>query len=169
MPTLSTNNLLAGLTKAATVFTTAMFARTRGDDYPHTKKDHDRMIYSIQDSTRIGAATPTDKGAYIDIIINLKKAPYAHAYEFGAGEYPIEPKPNGPGKLIFPRADWPQYKPPPNVNIFKFSSVTHHGIKAHPFLKPTLDEKRQEITALIGQEFRESYIRSMGKKVTVIK
>jgi hypothetical protein len=167
MPTISTSNLFVGLTKAATLFTNAMFARTRGSGYPKTKTANNRTIYSIEDSTKIGQPTSTNNGTYIDIIVDLKKAPYAAAYEFGHPEpYQI---PKEPGLVAFPRERWPQYKPPPEKKYFVFSQVTHKFIKENPFMKPTMNEKRQEIAKLIGNEFRESYIRSVGERRTIIK
>jgi len=173
MPTLSINSssLFVGLTKAATLFTNAMFARTNTSHYPSHKEEHNRIIYTIQESTRIGVPTPAGNQIYIDIIIDLKKAPYAYAYEFGhTGDYPI-PK-TGSKKMVFPKEDWPKFVPSPGKsmpNIFVFYNVTHHGIEARPFLDITMKEKRKEITALIGKEFKEAYIRSIGERRIEIK
>ena len=167
IPSINSFNLFVGLTKAATLFTNAMFARTRGAGYPKTKTEYNRTIYSVEESTRISAPTQTENKVYIDITIDLKKAPYAAAYEFGHPEsYQI---PKEPGLVAFPREDWPQYKPPPDVQFFVFPQVTHKMIVAKPYLKPTMEEKRKEITALIGKEFKEAYIRSIGERRVEIK
>jgi hypothetical protein len=168
MPTIPINSasLFVALTKAATLFTNAMFARTRSG-YPHTKAENNRVIYSIEDSTRIGAPTQSGNLTFIDIIIDLKKAPYAAAYEWGKDEpYQI---PKEPGLVAFSRERWPQYKPPPDVQFFAFTQVTHKKIEAKPFLRPTIEAKRREITALIGKEFKEMYIRSIGDRRVEIK
>jgi hypothetical protein len=173
MPTMPISNesLFVGLTKAATLFTNAMFARTRGSGYPKTKEHGSDIVYSIEDATRVGVATQSGNRIYIDIIIDLKKAPYAAAYEWGKSEpYQITPKPGTMTPLMFSKERWPGYKPPPPApDVFMFMEVTHKKIEANPFLRPTIDEKRAEITALIGKSFREAYIRSMGERRVEIK
>jgi hypothetical protein len=168
MPTISTSNLFVGLTKAATLFTNAMFARTRVG-YPSTKRHGYQMVYSIEDSTKIGEAKQEGSRTYIDIIIDLKRAPYAAAYEFGHPEpYTINPV-HGQA-LAIPFGKWN----PTGYNVigkqgYLFWKVEHQSIEAKPFMKPTMNEKRQEIAKIIGNEFRESYIRSIGERRTIIK
>jgi hypothetical protein len=172
MPTMPISNesLFVGLTKAATLFTNAMFARTRSG-YPHTKRESYKMVYSIEDSTRVGVPTQSGNLIYIDIIIDLKRAPYAAAYEWGhLDEYTITPE-HGEA-LAIPYGKWNPVDPKSLVlgkQGYLFYKVKHPPIEAKPFLRPTIDEKRAEITALIGKSFREAYIRSMGERRVEIK
>lgn len=170
IPSISNTSLFAGLTKAATLFTNAMFARTRSG-YPHTKRSGYQMVYSIEDSTRISEPKQAGNKVYIDIIIDMKRAPYAAAYEFGHGEeYTITPS-HGQA-LAIPYGKWNPTDPTRLVlgkQGYLFYKVKHPPIEAKPYLKPTMEEKRAEITALIGKEFKEAYIRSIGERRVEIK
>lgn len=167
MATPLTSSLERALQNAANIFTSAMFRRTSGSDYPKTNSNFNRMVYSIQGATSVRPPVTGAGKSWIDIVIDLKKAPYAAAYEWGKDEpYTIEPK--NALAIMFPKSRWPQYVPPPPApDVFVFSSVVHKSIKARPFLKPTANEVRSQITQAIGRAFVESYRLNFGGTIII--
>lgn len=118
------------------------------------------------------AESPVKRGnAYsIDVVIDTSEdaAPMAGAYEWGSGVhrtkgtpglYPIEAK--NAEELHFyweERQKW-------------FIGVRlpygHPGVEAKPYIKPTLEESKDEIKRTLGREFK-AQILSQTPKVTVI-
>jgi len=141
----------------------------------------------IKDAISVDRPVNMGKGsAYIDIIVSLKKAPMAAAFEFGSGEhatlggkgkYRIAPKEGTPA-LAF---QWePAFIPwtsekfisvartgQGTAGIYRFKYVEHPGIAPNPFIKPTITETRDEVREILAREFKASILVGV-KKVTVI-
>lgn len=163
--------ILKGLTLGANFFVQKMKERLDGGNYP--KGDPDRDTTSIQEATSIDTAKESGDHAYIDVVIDLKKAPFAGAFEYGSGEkgpagqrYRIEPK--NASVLAIPRERWPNYEPPPDVDPVFLSYVLHPGIAPKPYIKPTIRENKKEIARLIGKEFVAEIRRGM-KVIEIIE
>ena len=118
---------------------------------------------NIAENMKVGKVETKGTGALgITISIGMKEneAPAAAAYEFGSGlhgkegkKYPIVPRKSG-GFLVFPKERWPGYAPPPDApNVFFFSKVMHPGVKARPYMKPSIEENKEEMGKLIGSFF----------------
>lgn len=96
----------------------------------------------------------------IDIRIPLSEAPAAAAYEWGSGEharfgdaqeYPIYA--HNQEWMIWPKADWPQYQPPPNAPLyFKFKEVQHPGVEPRPYIAPSIEKMRKIFAEKLTRE-----------------
>lgn len=146
--------------------------------YP-TGNDEFRPNYKpIQDTLVIGTPKEEEGKISIDITLGGKDAPYAPAYEFGSGEratfgetndYQIKAK-NAPVLAFlwhYPSPLGRKFIKPQDENV-AFSEIEHPGIEAKPYLKPAIETKRDEMTKIIGQEFK-AFILSGVNKVEVIK
>ena len=122
---------------------------------------------NIAENMKVGKVESKGTGALgITISIGMKKgeAEAAAAYEFGSGlhgkegkTYPITPK-NAP-VLAF---GWnPKFTPwgsPKFVGIgrggkYLFRYVDHPGVEARPYMKPAIEENKEEMKRLIGEFF----------------
>jgi hypothetical protein len=91
----------------------------------------------------------------------------AGAYEYGAQPYRIPPE--GETFMAFPKEKWPQYEPPPPApNVFVFHHVQHPEIIARPYIRPTIADTREEITQILGKEFRV-YLRNRIREILIEK
>lgn len=144
--------LRKGLTAAASLLAEKAKAKADSQNVPEVSKN-----------MKVGKVETKGSGALgITISIGMKEneAPAAAAYEFGSGEhgregkpYPIVPRKSG-GFLVFPKERWPGYAPPPDApNVFFFSKVMHPGVKARPYMKPAIEENKEEMKRLIGEFF----------------
>jgi len=127
----------------------------------------------IGDATSIGSPVVQKEISYIDITIDLKEAPMAAAFEYGSGihgkkgeTYRI-PKEGSTSFLAIPRERWTKYQPPPDVDPVVLPHVAHPGVAARPFIKPTIQEEREQIRKILGKEFVASI--SMRGHVEIIK
>lgn len=154
--------LYAGLIKGATFFVSKM----------GQKIDSEGLSKRIKDATSIGSPVVKGDGGYIDVTIDLSKdaAPMAAAFEYGSGihgkegkTYPITHREAGRA-LQIPRGRWEKFSPPPDRDPLYFMKVDHPGVKARPYIRPTINDYRKEIAKLIGREFIES-ITVRGKTV----
>ena len=120
-------------------------------------------VPKVSKNMKVGKVENNGSGALgITISIGMKddEAPAAAAYEFGSGlhgkegkKYPIVPRKSG-GFLVFPKESWPGYQPPPDApNVFFFSKVMHPGVKAKPYMKPAIEENKEEMGEMIGSFF----------------
>jgi len=144
--------LRKGLTAAASLLAERAKAKADSQNVP-----------KVSEHMKVGKVETKGTGALgITISIGMKKgeAPAAAAYEFGSGlhgkegvKYAIVPRKSG-GVLVFPKESWPGYAPPPDApNVFFFSKVMHPGVKARPYMKPAIEENKEEMKRLIGEFF----------------
>lgn len=82
---------------------------------------------------------------------------YAAAQEFGSGlhstrrsKQKIRITPKNKKALAFKWANAPSGLEPSKSGKFLFSSVMHPGVKAQPYLRPALEESREDATKIIG-------------------
>lgn len=137
---------------------------------------------TIPGAIGVGSVQEDGGRAYIDIVVDLKKAPSAAAFEYGSGlhrkenpaEYKISPREDGPGYLAFPISRWPNYQPPPNVTVAMFPGaisgkdyVMHPGVAERPFLAPAIQSKKWSFRGVILRVFKLGYIEATPR-VTVI-
>ena len=126
-------------------------------------KADSKNVPEVSKNMKVGKVENNGSGALgITISIGLKEdeAPAAAAYEFGSGlhgkegkTYPIVPKMTG-GVLIFPKERWASYNPPPDApDLFRFGKVDHPGVKARPYMKPAIEENKEEMGEMIGSFF----------------
>jgi len=130
-------------------------------------KADSKKVPEVSKNMKVGKVETKGSGALgITISIGMKKdeAPAAAAYEFGSGlhgkegkTYPITPK-NAP-VLAF---GWnPKFTPwgsPKFVGIgrggkYLFRYVDHPGVEARPYMKPAIEENKEEMGKLIGSFF----------------
>jgi hypothetical protein len=159
------NGILAGLTKVANLFVQKMKQRVSQNGLPS----------NIGEATSIGTAQQNGDISFIDVNIDLKKAPSAAAWEWGSGEhaergtpgrYPIEPK---SGKVLaIPRSRWQNYNPPPDVDPVFVRHVMHPGVASRPYIAPTLAENKAEFRKMIGKELKAAIMLGVPP-VTVIE
>ena len=159
------NGILAGLTKVANLFVQKM----------KDKISQNRLPHKISEATSIGAAQQAGSGAFIDVDIDLKKAPMAAAFEWGSGihtqrgvpdTYPIVPR--NKRVLAIPRARWSNFSPPPDVDPVILRKVNHPGVAARPYITPTLVENKAEFRKILGKELKAAIMLGVPP-VTVIE
>ena len=162
---IASNDLLAAMVKGATHFYNAVVAKLNSGNYPDG--DAERGYSSIQDAMSISPAAIEGNKAHIDIIIDLKDAPYAAAFEFGSGihstkgpaeTYPIEPKdkkvlafPWTPSSPAGVRAS-SKYADDFDGTFWLMHKVDHPGIPPKPYLVPTLDKEADKIVEIVGKD-----------------
>lgn len=176
---MNTNSILASLGRVGSLFYQTMINKLNAGNYP--PGDSKRGFSSIQDATSVDSPQSDGNRQFIQIKINMKLAPYALAYEKGSGihgdkgaKYPITPK-NGP-YMVFPKDDWPNWQewPPPKrgavpwMDIFFLTKVMHPGVKAKPYIKPTMVEINDEVKKILARDFKIEFLKG-GKPVEVIK
>jgi len=138
----------------------------------------------IPDSIRIGDVKQESKGVWSgEIIVDLKKAPQAAAYEYGSGihgekgeRYIIKPK-DAP-VLAFP---WNPSYIPWNSPKFKgvirtgegtegkyfFHYVEHPGVEARPYLRPAIIKNRDALKSRFLNLFIKGYREAIDVKVVI--
>jgi len=159
------NGILAGLTKVANLFMQKMKQKVSQNGLPS----------NISDATSVGTAQQAGDVSFIDVSIDLKKAPSAAAWEWGSGEKATRGTPEkykipgeGGGILAIPRARWSNYAPPPNVDPVILRHVMHPGVAARPYILPTLIDNKKEFRKIIGQELKAAIMLGVPP-VTVIE
>lgn len=152
------NRMFAKLLALAVRFKSEMKNQIIRARAPHEIKDH---IY-------IGQPQAGALGDFIEITIPLSEAPAAAAFEWGSGEraegggkeYPIIAR----DALLFPKADWPQYEPPPPApRIFKFYSVMHPGVESRPYIRPSIQAVMEDARRLLGEAIKAEISITEGK------
>lgn len=178
MPTNSNiqNELIASVTKAVNVLYTAIMRRLSSAEYPD----------AIAANTKTTPATEKDKVITGSIIVDASPnaAPMALAFEIGSGiwaeqgtrqKYPIEP--TEASILAF---NWPEAEniaKREGVDLVNFGpggkaflpKVMHPGIKAKPYIQPSIEEKLDEIADIIGDDFVLAISAELGPDLVVIK
>jgi len=159
--------LHVGLIKGAEFFVSKM----------EQKIDSEKSLSSkIKEATSTGSPVVESNRGHIDITIDSSKdgpAPMAAAFEYGSGihgeegeKYKITHKEVGKA-LQIPRGRWEKFNPPPDQDPLYFMGVMHPGVKAVPYIYPTIVDNKKEIAKIIGREFVASI--SLGGKVTIIE
>lgn len=168
-----TNGILAGLTKIANYFVQIMKQRLSSGNYPNGNSD--RGTVSIQDAISIGTAQQAGDRAFIDVEIDLKKAPAAAAFEWGSGIhtergvpglYPILPK--NASALSIPRSRWQNYNPPPDIDPVFVRKVMHPGVAPRPYIAPSIIDSKEEVRKILGKEVKAAIMLGVPP-VTVIE
>ena len=154
--------MLAGLAAGAKHFVDAVTTKLNGGGYP--SGDADRGQVSIQEAifTEAPQMDGSDK-AHVNVVVDLQRAPYGAAYEFGSGihstagkvgKYRI-PKEGSTSVLVFP---WNPPENPEGREIWSFTKVMHPGVEGKPYLRPTITAEADKIAELIGKEFQHELI-----------
>lgn len=157
-------SLDAALTKSAKLFRDSLLRKATSVGLPQ----------GLDKATIIGNPIHTDMRSSIDVIIQLKYAPWARAFEYGSGEHGEEgtryriPSEGGGNFVAFPLERWPQYVPPPEKKYHYFPYVMHPGVKAKPYIEPTITETKKEIRNIFAKEIKAGLLAGVPK-VTVIK
>lgn len=170
-------SLHKGLTQSADLLVQEIKTKL-SSGYP--SGDSERDLDPIQDTIEIGQVQDLGEGSKsISITLGGEKAPYAVAYEYGSGihgakgaTYKITP--HKASLLRFPvgsppEGRWPNYSGPlqSGEDIY-LSEVDHPGVRAKPFVKPSIVKVAPQITKILGQSFKAE-IMSKVERVTVIK
>lgn len=110
-------------------------------------------------------------GLSVRVIVDLKKAPQAGAFEFGSGlhdpsnpsTYRIDPN-KAPYLVFFWTPQSIPWRSPKFHSIIKsgagtsgkyfFNYVDHPGVKARPYLRPSRDANIPVIRQILGESFR---------------
>lgn len=154
------------LTERASDFFTRIIARLNSGGYP--QGDSGRAINpttSIQEALSISSIRKNGDTYFIDILGDFKKAPFIWAFEYGSGKqgdkgstYPIYPQtssllafywdkfPAGPG------AKFAGYGKKDGKHLFFY--VDHPGIKAKPFIRPTVDEHVKNFQSSMIEKYK---------------
>lgn len=163
------NSLIVGLTRSANLFVTNM----------KTKISQEGLPSVISDATSIEPAQATDIGGSIDIVIDLKKAPMARAFEVGSGihstrgnasKYPIVPV--NASALAWSEDKWKSWSgvvpwgSPKFIGLagqlpggkFLFRKVEHPGVAPRPYIQPSIETSLPEIKKIIGEEAKLAII-----------
>lgn len=141
----------------------------------------------IPDAIEVGKAQKTQTGHFIEVIVNLKDAPHAAAFEYGSGEhaekgnkqrYRIDPKESS--VLVFPwQPDFIPWKSPKFAGVqrtdkgstegtYFFNYVEHPGVMPKPYLRPAIDKNLDTVRTKLLSAFITGYI-NFVPKFTVIK
>lgn len=174
-------SLHKGLTQSADLLVQEIKTKL-SSGYP--SGDSERDLDPIQDTIEIGQVQDLGEGSKsISITLGGEKAPYAVAYEYGSGihgakgaTYKITP--HKASLLRFPvgsppEGRWPMFSnvgtaiSEPGQDVY-FEEVDHPGVRAKPFVKPSIVKVAPQITKILGQSFKAE-IMSKVERVTVIK
>jgi len=168
----------AALIKSAKLFREKMIRKGNSVNLP---KGLDR-------ATTIDAPKHTDKYSSIEIKISLKPedAPWARAYEYGSGEHAeegskerYEIKPKEAPVLVFPwQPDFIPWTSPKFAGVqrtgegtegrYFFNYVEHPGVESRKYIRPTIEETKEEIRNIFAKDFKLAILYGVPK-VTVIK
>lgn len=166
---MNNNELLAGLSKSANILVNSMkqkLGKSGKGGYPP----------AIQASIVVDTPKTTMDGSSIDIKLGGKDAPMARAFEWGSGiraergnkdKYPIPKNPTGVAFLwTYPSPLGLKLKP--GDEFVSFDQVQHPGIAPRPYIKPSIDETKDEIRKVLGQSFKAALLIGT-QKVTIIE
>jgi len=146
------NRMQATMVEVARVMIEEMTNRTNGGQHP---SDLSKTMYA--DSPRFFG-----KDAY-GVTIHIDH-PAAGAYEFGSGLYGAKRakyliKPKDASVLSFPEDDWPNFKYIEGSHVYPINGkfflyhVEHPGIKARPYIRPSLKARMNDMKKLIKRDF----------------
>jgi len=134
----------------------------------------------IIENTSIKSPKKAGKGYSIDVVIDTSEdaAPMAGAYEWGSGEHgdrgsTYEIAPREKAVLAFPwtpeQIPWRSHKfaGMGRDGKFLFYWVDHPGVKARPYIKPSIMAIKDKARQILGKEFK-AQILSQTPRVTII-
>jgi hypothetical protein len=173
------NAVLSALGQVGKLFYDTMVGKLISGNYP-PGSDNVRGFSTIPDATRVESPAHENGRYVVKIIIDLLKAPFARAYEYGSGEhgpdkesYEIVPKKLG-GEMVFSQEDWPRWEylegegAQPYKGFFFLTHVNHPGVEAKPYIRPTIKQIDVDVKTLLAREFKVEFLKG-GKPVEVIK
>lgn len=165
----------AAMAEAAQVLSNAIKDKLvqGGSKYPSGNDPSGRQYKPIQDTLTIGPVLEAGSGGLsIDVSVGGPDAPYTKMYEYGKGEYTIEP--GNAGFMAFPVGEYPEGRWPDYVgsllpgDIFMtYNAVTHPEFEARPFVEPAIRDSINTIKKIISREFRIELIGDTEKTVFV--
>lgn len=161
------NGILVGLTKVANLFAQKM----------KQKISQNRLPNEISDAISVGTAQQAGDVSFIDVSIDLKKAPMAAAFEWGSGvhkqlgrpaRYIIEPR--NARMLAF------EFRVAKNIGNIRLTKegkailpyVMHPGVAPRPYIAPTLIDNKKEFRKIMGQELKAAIMLGVPP-VTIIE
>jgi hypothetical protein len=157
------NNVLAALANIGNIFSEKL----------KQKIDTVRAPKAIKDNIFVGS--PMENGANASIEITIDH-PAAAAFEWGSGihgkkgeKYWILPKNKGALAFLWPghTADFPRrgkyLGPGEDGERLVFSYVEHPGVEERPFIKPTIDDTKEEFKKILGQGFKAELLAGTNK------
>ena len=170
----------AALTKSAKLFVETMFKNGRTSRLPR----------GLEQATSIDNPSHMGFLSRIRIRISLKDdengAPWAAAYEYGSGEHSEKaPKPYriAPKQAPFLAFGWQPETIPFNSpkfigvkrepgeatkGVYFFKYIDHPGVEARPYIRPTINETKEEIRNILAKEAKAGLLAGTPR-VTVIK
>lgn len=153
-------SILAALAKVGSIFRNKASARAQSEKTP------------IKDAAfSVGSPMQNGETYFIDIKVADPDG-IASAYEWGSGihrtkgtpgTYTIKPK--NKSMLAF---DWPKvagelgFRRLPDGRVL-LASVQHPGVAPRPYLKPTIDETKEEFKKILGQGFKAEILQGVNK------
>lgn len=146
----------------------AIESKLSSGEYPSGNSE--RSLIPIQNSAVVAEATVGSSFHYsASITYGGDRAPYAVAYELGSGEhagkgtYPIKPKdadalsfywPEIGAQVLVPKGGgFQSHYEGPNLFIIGKGRVDHPGIKAKPYIDPTVKAQAPALMSIIGEGF----------------
>ena len=166
------NRLIADLAKSAEILAMDMKARTSSGRYPS----------DLSDSIVVSPVAVS--GNTLSVKISVMH-PAGAAYEFGsgvhatrgsAGTYEIRPK--EANALAIPAEKWPEFEFPVKRgkkmmgmvgDTFLLRFVDHPGVEARPYMRPALQDKRQEIRGILKRSFVASFLGGREKETIEVR
>jgi hypothetical protein len=117
----------------------------------------------IPDAIGVGKAQKTQKGYEISVIIDLKKAPQAAAFEYGSGLHRTKGVPS-----LYPiEAKNPMWQPlhfywEKGGKWFVGAKLPygHPGVEAKPYLQPAIDSTRLDFISSLATLVKRAYLDS---------
>ena len=162
-------NLQDGLNKAIHYLEERIRDRLDGGRYPSGDDKYRPNYVPIQDSVIISEAESVSDGYQARLTYGGEDAPYALAYEFGSGERAGEGtyeifavnvgalsfywEKIGAQTIVPKKGGFTSHYASPNVFFVGKGKVDHPGIKAQPFVEPTIQEEKEKIGEIIGKDF----------------
>ncbi|MHA2085428.1 MAG: hypothetical protein ACXABD_16860 [Candidatus Thorarchaeota archaeon] len=170
----------AALTKSAKLFREKMLQNARKAGVPRgldratsiSNPKHDGNVSSI--AIEISLASEDEGGA-----------PWARAYEFGSGEhaekapkpYRIQPK-NAPFLAFGWQPETIPWTSPKFIGvkrelgertkgIYFFNFVDHPGVKARPYIRPTVTQIKKELSNILIREVKSAIVSIYSKKIVI--
>jgi len=90
-----------------------------------------------------------------------------HATQGAKGKYPIEPKNKDYLAFFWPKVEGePGFRRLPDGRVL-LKHVEHPGVEAKPFLKPTLEENKDEYKQILGEAFKADILIGTNKVETI--
>lgn len=154
------NGTLAGLTKVADLFVQKM----------KQKISQNKLPREISEAISVGTAQQAGDILFIDVDIDLRKAPMAAAFEWGSGvykqrgtpeRYRIEPREKQ--ALAF---DFREATNIGNIRLTKEGKailpyVMHPGVAPRPYIIPALVENKEEFRKILKRELKAAIMRGV--------